>query len=158
MKIEFSQLFFEISSIIKFHENPSLGNRVVPRGQTDIFHGRNNITCSTDCKYRTAATLKLIVVFRNFSNAFNNQDKICAAVTVKFRLWSKNVKSATQEEAVLCAVLYGRERWPLFYRKVHRMGKFELKMMSRIFGPNINGVKDGGQRESMRSCAIFTCN
>ena len=23
----------------------------------DTFHGRNNITCSTDCKYRTAATL-----------------------------------------------------------------------------------------------------
>jgi hypothetical protein len=22
-----------------------------------IFHGRNNITCSTNCKYRTAATL-----------------------------------------------------------------------------------------------------
>ena len=22
-----------------------------------ILHGRNNITCSTDCKYRTAATL-----------------------------------------------------------------------------------------------------
>jgi hypothetical protein len=23
----------------------------------NIFHGRNNITCSTHCKYRTAATL-----------------------------------------------------------------------------------------------------
>jgi len=23
----------------------------------NIFHGRNNITCSTDCNYRTAATL-----------------------------------------------------------------------------------------------------
>ena len=23
----------------------------------NIFHGRNNITCSTNCKYRTAATL-----------------------------------------------------------------------------------------------------
>ena len=23
----------------------------------NIFHGRNNITCSTDCKYRTAATV-----------------------------------------------------------------------------------------------------
>jgi hypothetical protein len=32
-----------------------------------IFHGRNNIACSTDCKYRTAATLyrpRNIVVFR----------------------------------------------------------------------------------------------
>jgi len=23
---------------------------------TNVFHGRNNITCSTNCKYRTAAT------------------------------------------------------------------------------------------------------
>jgi hypothetical protein len=23
----------------------------------NMFHGQNNITCSTDCKYRTAATL-----------------------------------------------------------------------------------------------------
>ena len=23
----------------------------------NIFHGRNNITCSTNCKYRTASTL-----------------------------------------------------------------------------------------------------
>jgi hypothetical protein len=23
----------------------------------NIFHGQNNITCSTNCKYRTAATL-----------------------------------------------------------------------------------------------------
>jgi hypothetical protein len=23
----------------------------------NIFHGQNNITCSTDCKYRTAAAL-----------------------------------------------------------------------------------------------------
>ena len=23
----------------------------------NIFHGRNNITCSTDCKYKTAVTL-----------------------------------------------------------------------------------------------------
>ena len=25
--------------------------------EQNIFHGRNNITCSTNCKYRTAATL-----------------------------------------------------------------------------------------------------
>ena len=98
--------------------------------------------------------MNLIVAFRNLTNALKNQNKICAVVTVKFILWSKNVKSATQEEAILCAVLYGRERWPLIYRKVHRMGKFEMKMMSRMFGPNINGVKDGGQRDSMRICAI----
>ena len=26
----------------------------------NIFHGRNNVTCSTDCKYRTAATLYIL--------------------------------------------------------------------------------------------------
>jgi hypothetical protein len=26
----------------------------------NIFHGQNNITCSTNCKYRTAATLHTI--------------------------------------------------------------------------------------------------
>ena len=26
----------------------------------NIFHGRNNVTCSRDCKYRTAATLYTI--------------------------------------------------------------------------------------------------
>jgi hypothetical protein len=26
----------------------------------NIFHGRNNITCSTNCKYRTAATVYTI--------------------------------------------------------------------------------------------------
>ena len=26
----------------------------------NIFHGRNNITCSTNCKYRTAATLYVL--------------------------------------------------------------------------------------------------
>ena len=29
----------------------------------NIFHGRNNITCSTDCKYRTAATLCTVVTW-----------------------------------------------------------------------------------------------
>ena len=26
----------------------------------NVFHGRNNITCSTNCKYRTAATLNTL--------------------------------------------------------------------------------------------------
>jgi len=33
----------------------------------NIFHGRNNITCSTNCKYRTAATLytlETLICFR----------------------------------------------------------------------------------------------
>jgi len=35
MKIEFSQQTFEISTTIKFNENPSSGSRVVPCGRTD---------------------------------------------------------------------------------------------------------------------------
>ena len=36
MKLEFSRQIFEISSNIKFHENPSSGGRVVPCGRTDM--------------------------------------------------------------------------------------------------------------------------
>jgi hypothetical protein len=35
MKLEFSKEFFEESSNIKFHENPSSGSRVVALGRTD---------------------------------------------------------------------------------------------------------------------------
>jgi len=49
MKLEFSLQIFERYSNIKFHENPSSGNRVVLSGQTDIT--------------------KLIVAFRNFAKA-----------------------------------------------------------------------------------------
>jgi hypothetical protein len=35
MKLEISRQFFEKCSNIKFHENPSIGSRVVPRGRTD---------------------------------------------------------------------------------------------------------------------------
>jgi hypothetical protein len=65
MILEFSYLIFEKYSNINFHEYPSLGNRVVPCGQTDM---------------------KLIVAFRNSANALKNQNKICAVVTVKFIL------------------------------------------------------------------------
>ena len=33
----------------------------------NMFHGRNNITCSTNCKYRTAATL---YVYRRNTDCF----------------------------------------------------------------------------------------
>ena len=49
MKLEFSRQIFEKYSNIKFHENPFIGSRVVPCGRTDIT--------------------KLIVAFRNFTNA-----------------------------------------------------------------------------------------
>ena len=47
-KLEFSRQIFEKPSNIKFHENPSNGSRVVPRGQTDMT--------------------RLIAAFRNFEN------------------------------------------------------------------------------------------
>ena len=53
MKLEFSRQIFEKVSNIKFHQNPSSGSQVIPYGQTDMT--------------------KLIVAFRNFANAPNNQ-------------------------------------------------------------------------------------
>ena len=49
MKLEFSVHIFEKSSNIKFQQNPSSGNGVVPSGQADMT--------------------KLIVAFRSFANA-----------------------------------------------------------------------------------------
>jgi hypothetical protein len=49
MKFEFSGQIFEKVSNMKFYQNPSIGNRVVPCRQTDMT--------------------KLIVAFRNFANA-----------------------------------------------------------------------------------------
>ena len=46
---------FEKSSCIRFNQNPSCGNRVVPCGQTDMT--------------------KLIVVFRGFANAPKMRDE-----------------------------------------------------------------------------------
>jgi hypothetical protein len=53
MKLEFSRQIFDKYSTIKFHENPSTENRVVPCGQTD----------------RKAEMTKLTDTFRNFANA-----------------------------------------------------------------------------------------
>ena len=53
IKRKFSRPIFKKSSNIKFHQNPSIGSRVVPCGQTDMT--------------------KLIVVFHNFSNAPNDR-------------------------------------------------------------------------------------
>jgi hypothetical protein len=52
-KLEFSWQSFEKYTNLKLHENPSSGSRVLTCGQTD---GQTDIT-------------KLIVAFRNFSNA-----------------------------------------------------------------------------------------
>jgi hypothetical protein len=52
MKPEFSQWIFEKYSNIKFHENPSIGSRVIPCGQTE---GHTDM-------------MKLTVAFRKFAN------------------------------------------------------------------------------------------
>jgi len=56
MKLEFSGKIFGKYTNTKFHENPSIGSRVVPSGQT----------------YRRTVMTKLTVAFRNFANALNN--------------------------------------------------------------------------------------
>ena len=55
MKIELSKRIFRNYSNIKFHENPPVESRVVPCGRTDM----------TD----------LIVAFRNYANASQNNTK-----------------------------------------------------------------------------------
>jgi hypothetical protein len=42
MKLEFSRQIFEQTSNIKFYENPSIGSRVVPCGQTDRHDEANS--------------------------------------------------------------------------------------------------------------------
>jgi len=48
-KFEFSRQIFYRCSNIKFHENPSSGSRVVPRGQT-AGHDEANSRFSQFCK------------------------------------------------------------------------------------------------------------
>jgi len=73
MKLEFSRQFFEKYSNIKFHENRSIGSRVVSCAQTE---GRTDTT-------------KLIVAFRNFSNAPKNRQTGSQSETCQE--WKKTV-------------------------------------------------------------------
>jgi len=60
MTLEFTLHIFEKYSNIKFHENPSIESRVVPRGRpSGRPAGRTDIA-------------KLIVAFRDFADALKN--------------------------------------------------------------------------------------
>ena len=67
MKSEICQPIFEKVLNIKFHQNPFIRSRIVPRGQTD---GQTDMT-------------KLIVAFRNFANA-PKKSRIAADVFFPF--------------------------------------------------------------------------
>jgi len=58
MKLDFFREIFEKLLYIKFHENLSIGSRVVPCGRAD-GDGRTSIS-------------KLLVAFRNFANSPEN--------------------------------------------------------------------------------------
>jgi hypothetical protein len=45
VKLEYYQYMFEKYSNIKFHENPSCGSRVAPRGRTDEASSRFSQLC-----------------------------------------------------------------------------------------------------------------
>ena len=57
IKFDFSRYIFEKLSNVMFHESPSIGNRVLPCGQTD----------------RRPEVSKLIVAFRNLANPSENE-------------------------------------------------------------------------------------
>ena len=57
IKLDFNRQIFEKHSDIKFHENPSSGNRVVPCERTEVQPDKTELT----------------VVFRNFANALKNR-------------------------------------------------------------------------------------
>ena len=71
MTLEFSQQISEKSSTNKYHENPSSGRRVVPRGRTD--------------------TTKLLVAFRNLAIApkLSERDGHYVSVTSHYNLWTR---------------------------------------------------------------------
>ena len=48
----------------------------------NIFHGRSNITCSTDCKYRTAATLYTLETWFVSGIIVNTMHKVITAIII----------------------------------------------------------------------------
>jgi hypothetical protein len=88
MKFEFSRQIFEKVSNIKFYQNPSSGNRVVPDGETDM---------------------KLIVAFRNYAKARKNvihkaqiivEEMKYGSLVVPFRVTATDSKLVAKLNAV----------------------------------------------------------
>jgi hypothetical protein len=50
-------------------------------------------------------------------------------------LLSKNINTKIHRTIILHVVLFGCETWSLTLREEHTVGKFEQKVMRRIFGP-----------------------
>jgi hypothetical protein len=71
MKFEFSRQIFEKVLNIEFHQNPSIGSRVVPCGQMDVS--------------------KLIVTFRNFAKRLMNGLIPSTALLRRYGLYVGNV-------------------------------------------------------------------
>jgi hypothetical protein len=53
---------------------------------------------------------------------------------------SKNLKIRIYKTIILPVVLYGCETWSLTLREEHRLGVFENRVLSRIFGPKRDDV------------------
>jgi len=76
MKFEFLDRCSNKASNIKFHENPSNGSRVVPRGWTDdmtklivAFHKFANAPKKTKLKYATLFGTFLIPSVKKYANS-----------------------------------------------------------------------------------------
>jgi hypothetical protein len=62
------------------------------------------------------------------------------------RLLSKNVKVRIYKTIILPVILYGCETWSLTVREEYKLGKFENRLLRRIFGPRRDGVTGGWRK------------
>jgi hypothetical protein len=92
MKLEFSRHIIEKYPNIKFHENPSSWNGVVPYGRTDMK--------------------KLIVAFRNFAKVPTNTSQSDIKKTARNLEFSAEIFSATRTETVLSVLSVGMQIAP----------------------------------------------
>jgi hypothetical protein len=77
----------------------------------NIFNGRNNITCSTDCKYKTAATL---YIYR--------RDRVCFRYIVVHTVHKGNKKNNNNNNNNLLSYI--------FYSELYRKAPFNSYLLS----------------------------